>query len=66
VSGIVLSGYEVILVVWGVSFMLLGTAMMYFLHRIMAADERQTESAPSAPVAKADDRTGHSSRGIAA
>jgi hypothetical protein len=66
VSGIVLSGYGLILVVWGVGFMLLGTAMMYFLHRVMAADERQAESVPSTHVAGADDPTSHSSRGIAA
>lgn len=65
-SGFVLSGYELVLVVWGVCWMLLGTGMMYLIHRVMAADERQVESEHVAPVALADDPVHQTPRGIAA
>jgi hypothetical protein len=38
-----MSGYEQILIIWGIGWMLFGTGLMYLVVRVMAADSRQVE-----------------------
>jgi hypothetical protein len=66
VPAFALSGYELVLVVWGVCWMALGTGMMYLIHRVMAAEEQQVERAGSAPVAQVGDQASEPGRKIAA
>jgi hypothetical protein len=56
-TGYDLFGYGLVLVVWGISWMLLGSGLVYLLARYFARDEADAEaaeqSAAPAPVASA-------------
>ncbi len=38
-----MSGYEQILIIWGIGWMLFGTGLMYLVVRVMASDNQQVE-----------------------
>ena len=40
-----MDGYEQVLIIWGVCWMLFGTGLMYLLHRLMSAENEQVEHA---------------------
>ncbi len=48
----VLAGYDLLLVIWGGAWMLLGSGLMYLLHRVMVTEDREaTREALAVPEA---------------
>jgi hypothetical protein len=56
VTGYALSDYGLILIIWGISFLLFGTGLVYLLARYLAREEADVEAAEAraeAPPASA-------------